>query len=293
MFVIFVVVEVLMPETAMAPTRVILNRSIAGSMLFMFLLLGGLTSGCLLSGDFVPSGKRRLTHTRRHQHDPFGLVPGHSWYRDGHLYTKDWILCSAHASFSMLVSPVLCAVGGGLLSTLSPTSNHSHWIGYQVLYGFGIGCGFQTSNLAAQNVLPCVDVPPGLALMFFMQQLGGSIFLFIGQNIFSDKLVNRLSGVADLDTEAIINTGATDLGKIVQSSELTTVLDAYSYALTRIFIVTAALSACMILGAVAVEWKSIKGPAGASRTAEAKLEEGGERSQERESWWGRRTKWLI
>ena len=162
-----------------------------------------------------------------------------------------------------------------MLSTLSPTSNHSHWIGYQVLYGFGIGCGFQTSNLAAQNVLPRVDVPLGLALMFFMQQLGGSIFLFIGQNIFSDKLVNRLSGVADLDTEAIINTGATDLGKIVQSSELTTVLDAYSYALTRIFIVTAALSACMILGAVAVEWKSIKGPAGASRTAEAKLEEGG------------------
>jgi hypothetical protein len=40
----FVVVEVLTPETAMAPTRVVLNRSIAGSMTFIFLLSGGLMS---------------------------------------------------------------------------------------------------------------------------------------------------------------------------------------------------------------------------------------------------------
>ena len=269
LFVIFVVVEVLMPETAMAPTRVILNRSIAGSMLFMFLLSGGLMSVVYYLTVWFQAAK--------------GDSPIHAGISTIPLVLSLVIFGIVAAIFTqkigyyvppMLVSPVLCAVGGGLLSTLSPNSNQSHWIGYQVLYGFGIGCGFQTSNLAAQNVLPRVDVPLGLALMFFMQQLGGSIFLSIGQNIFSNKLVNRLSGVAGLDTEAIINTGATDLGKIVPSSQLTTVLDAYSYALTRVFIVTAALSACMILGAVAVEWKSIKGPEGSSRTAEAKLEEG-------------------
>lgn len=98
--------------------------------------------------------------------------------------------------------------------------------------------------------------------MFFMQQLGGAVFLAVGQNIFSSQLVDSLPGMAGLDAEAIINTGATALRKTVPSSELGTVINAYSFALTRVFILAAALSACMILGAVAVEWKSIKGNKG-------------------------------
>ena len=159
---------------------------------------------------------------------------------------------------AMLLSPVLCSIGAGLLSTLSPSSGQNAWIGYQVLYGFGIGCGFQTSNLAAQNVLPRADVPLGLALMFFMQQLGGSVFLAVSQNIFSSRLVDNLSGIAGLDTEAIVSTGATALRTIVPLQQLKTVIHAYSHALTRVFTLTAALSACMILGSLAVEWKRIK-----------------------------------
>jgi hypothetical protein len=44
----------------------------------------------------------------------------------------------------------------------------------------------------------------------------------------------------------------------VPASELDAVIDAYSYALTRAFVLAAALRACMILGALLVEWKSIK-----------------------------------
>ena len=160
---------------------------------------------------------------------------------------------------AMLLSPVLCSIGAGLLSTLSPSSGHNAWIGYQILYGFGIGCGFQTSNLPAQNVLPRADVPLGMALMFFMQQLGGSVFLAVSQNIFSSRLVDSLSGIAGLNNEAIVNTGATALRTIVPSDELKTVIHAYSHALTRVFVLTTALSACMILGSLAVEWKRIKG----------------------------------
>ncbi len=160
---------------------------------------------------------------------------------------------------AMLLSPILCSIGAGLLSTLSPSSGHNAWIGYQLLYGFGIGCGFQTSNLAAQNILPRADVPLGLALMFFIQQLGGSVFLAVSQNIFSSRLVDSLSGIAGLDTEAIVNTGATALRTIVPSDQLEIVIHAYSHALTRVFVLTAALSACMIIGSLAVEWKKIEG----------------------------------
>ena len=159
----------------------------------------------------------------------------------------------------MLISPFLCSTGAGLLSTLSPSSGHNAWIGYQILYGFGIGLVFQNANLPAQNVLPRADVPLGMALMFFMQQLGGAVFLAVSQNIFSSKRVDSLSGVAGLDTGAIVNTGATALRTIVPSDQLNIVINAYSRALTRVFVITAALSGCMILGALLVKWKRIEG----------------------------------
>lgn len=271
LFVIFIVVEVLKPETAMAPARIVLNRSIAGSMTFMFLLSGGMMSVVYYLTIWFQAAKGDSA-----MNAGISTIP---------LVLSLVIMSIVAAIFTqkigyyvpaMLISPLLCSIGAGLLSTLSPSSEHSYWIGYQVLYGLGIGCGFQASNLAAQTVLPRADVPLGLALMFFMQQLGGSVFLSIGQNIFSSKLVDRLSGFVGLDAVIIINTGATDLRSIVPSSELETVVEAYSYALTRVFIMTAVLSACMVLGSLAVEWKSIKaekGSGGPANPAEARLEE--------------------
>jgi hypothetical protein len=94
--------------------------------------------------------------------------------------------------------------------------------------------------------------------MFFMNQQGGAIFLAVGQNLFSTQLVERLSGIADLDTKAIINTGATELRKVVPANEIDTVVSAYSYSLTRVFILSAALSACVMIGSLMVKWVSIK-----------------------------------
>jgi hypothetical protein len=271
-FVIFVVVEILMPETAMVPTRVVLNRSVAGSMFFMFLISGGLMSIVYYLTIWFQAAKGDSA-----LHSGISTIP---------LLLSMIILAIPTALFTqkigyyvpaLLLCPVLCATGAGLLSTLKSSSGHSKWIGYQVLYGFGLGCGFQTSTLVPQNALPRADVPIGMAMMFFMQQLGGSIFVSVSQNIFSNKLVDRLSGVAGLDAEAIVNTGATNLRSVVRASELNAVVDAYSYSLTRVFIMAAALSSCMILGALTVEWKSIKGKKGSEgplENEEPKLEEG-------------------
>lgn len=45
----------------------------------------------------------------------------------------------------------------------------------------------------------------------------------------------------------------------MSTDQLPAVLGAYIHALTRVFVISAALSACMIFGALPVEWKSIKG----------------------------------
>lgn len=111
--------------------------------------------------------------------------------------------------------------------------------------------------LPAQTVLPRADVPLGLALMFFCQQLGGAVFLAVSQNVFSSTLVRSLSGIAGLDARAIVNTGATNLRRVVPKDQVAIVVKAYSHALTRVFVLTAILSACMVLGALAIEWRKI------------------------------------
>lgn len=246
----FMVVKALTLETAMIPTRVILNRSVGSSIFFMFLL-----SGVMMTVIYYLTIWFQAAQGQSAMEAGIRTLP---------LVLSLVIIGIAAAIFvekigyytpAMLVSPILCAIGGGMLSTLAPSAGSNKWIGYQIIYGFGIGCDFQTCNLVPQNVLSRADVPLGMALMFFAQQLGGSIFLSIS---LSDQLVDSLSGIGDLNTETIVNTGATALRSTVPPQNLHAVINTYSYSLTRVFILTTALSACMILGAVFVEWKSIK-----------------------------------
>ena len=270
-FLAFLVVEVLMPDTAMAPTRVVLNRTVGSCMLFVMFIYAAMIVVVYYLAIWFQAAQ--------------GLSAKEAGIRTIPLVLSLVVLGILSAKVTerigyyvpaLLLSPLLCAVGCGLLSTLTPSAGKGHWIGYQVIFGFGIGCGFQNSNLGPQTVLPRADVPLGMAMMFFMQQLGGAIFLSVGQSIFSSQLLKGLSGITDLDTAAIINNGATALRTIVPSNEVDLVVNAYGHALTRTFILTAALSACMIFCALAVEWKSIKTEkkgAGQDNKAEVDVEE--------------------
>lgn len=254
LLVAFGIVETLTPETAMAPTRVVLNRSIAGSMVFTFLNYGStMAIAYYLAFWFQAVKGDTATHAGINTIPMIialvvsGVLAAKVTQRVGY-YIPGMITCS-----------VLSAIGAGMLSTMTRYSDHSYWIGYQVLFGLGLGCGGQQGSLAAQSVLPKKDVPLGLALGFLMQQLGGSVLLSVCQNVFSTKLVGRLSGVAGLDAQKIVNTGATDIRTVVPAEELGVVVDAYNFAVMRVFLVAAILSACTIVGVAMMEWKSIKG----------------------------------
>ena len=266
-FVGFLIVEFKMPETAMAPPRVVLNRSVGGAMFFTFVMSGGMMNVVYYISIWFQAAQGQSAMQAGVRTIPLvlplvlsGIVAAVVTQKIGYYVP------------AMLISPVFAAIASGLLSTLTPHSGASKWIGYQVFYGIGLGMGAQTANLASQTVLPRKDVSLGTAMMLFTQQLGGAIFLAVGQNLFSRQLVQQLSGIAGLDTQAIIDTGATELRKIVPASEIDNVISAYSYSLTRVFIIAAALSACMIFGAVCQEWRSIKkdaGPAAKNTAADA------------------------
>lgn len=159
---------------------------------------------------------------------------------------------------AMLIAPSLMAIGQGLMSTFSPNSGTGEWAGFQFLTGFGLGFGMQTVGLAVQTVLPREDVSTGMAISFFGQQLGGAVFLCVGQAIFNQIMGAKLSHVPGLDASVIVSTGATDLQNVVPEESMGLVIQAYNAACTKIFLTGMALALATLAAAMCMEWKSIK-----------------------------------
>jgi uncharacterized membrane protein YedE/YeeE len=72
----------------------------------------------------------------------------------------------------LILSGAFMAIGAGLLSTLKVNSKTAPWVGYQIIYGLGVGFGMQQAIISAQTGLPLSDVPIGTALIMFAQTLG-------------------------------------------------------------------------------------------------------------------------
>ncbi|KAL9126067.1 MAG: hypothetical protein Q9217_004825 [Psora testacea] len=163
----------------------------------------------------------------------------------------------------MILASVLMAVGVGLISTWKVNSGPSEWIGYQIIYGLGVGFGMQQSLIAAQTVLPLQDVPVGTSIINFSLTLGGALFISVAQNIFTNRLAaNLTSNVPNIPSSLVLETGATSLKQAIQRTNpgsLDGVLTAYNNALTQTYYVSVAMAALSIFGALGMEWKSVKG----------------------------------
>jgi hypothetical protein len=158
----------------------------------------------------------------------------------------------------LLAGSVFMSVGAGLLTTLQLNTTMPKWIGYQILYGFGLGMGIQAPNIAAQTVLSLDDVATGTSLMLFSQLLGGAIFTSVGQSVFTNGLVNRLSGIPGFQASTISGTGATGLSDSIPESLEEEVLVGYIEALRGAFRVGLVLASLTIIGAIGMEWRSVK-----------------------------------
>ena len=160
----------------------------------------------------------------------------------------------------MIGSSVLMAIGAGLLSTLKVGSGHPMWIGYQALFGLGVGMGMQQPLIAAQTVCDLDDIPTATAVTNFCLTLGGALFISVGQNIFTNRLVTNLAAtVPNLNPSIVLQVGATSLRQAVDPSNLSGVLSAYNGAITQTFYVSLAMACFSIIGSLGMEWKSVKG----------------------------------
>jgi MFS family permease len=152
----------------------------------------------------------------------------------------------------------ITSLGAGLLTTLSINTSVGQWIGYQILYGFGLGCSVQAPNMAAQTVLPRNEVSIGASLMLFFQTLSGAIFVSVGQNVLDNQLVNRLASISSITSQQISKAGATGIFDLIPPQYHTLALDAYNNSLRVSFQIALIMACISIIGGLIMEWRSVK-----------------------------------
>ncbi|KAH7064488.1 putative efflux pump antibiotic resistance protein [Paraphoma chrysanthemicola] len=152
------------------------------------------------------------------------------------------------------------SVGGGMLTTWTPETKTANWIGYQILFGVGVGFCLQQPMVAVQTVLDIKDVPVGASLIVFVQSLGGAMFVSVGETVLSNSLVKELvKNAPTVHPSEVLETGASRLQGTFSKEVLPGIILSYNNALTQIFLVATVMAAFTVVGCVFVEWKSVKG----------------------------------
>ncbi|KAF7367324.1 Major facilitator superfamily transporter [Mycena sanguinolenta] len=253
--IIFVAVQIWKQENATVPPRIFVKRSIwaggwfsltMGASFFIFVFYIPIWFQAIKGTTAVRSGIDNL---------PMILALVISSILAGGLITT----FGYYTPFIWLAT-ALITIGGALMTTFKTNTGHAHWIGYQIIFGLGIGFGMQVPLIAAQTVLELQDVPIGTSINMFLQTLGGALFISVGQNVFQNKLISGLvSHVPGISPELIFQAGATNLKNAVDPQYLSAVLEVYNTALVTAFRVGLGMAAATVVGSVAMEWRSVKG----------------------------------
>lgn len=255
LFMAFVGVQIWMGEMATVPPRILIKRSISAAVWYGFFLGGSF----FIVMYYLPEWFQAVEGTSATE-SGIRILPFSFAQMVGVAVSAGLTTRFGYYTPFMFLGTAIMAAGAGLLMRLKVDSSMGVWIGYQIVYGIGSGLGFQQPTIAAQTVLDLSDVPVGVAIAMFTQLLGGTLFVSVGQNVFTNKLiVNLADTLPNISAQAVVSSGASNLQKLVQPSDLPALLTAYNGGLAQTFMVSLILSCLTIVGAVSMEWKSIKG----------------------------------
>ncbi|QIW94581.1 hypothetical protein AMS68_000099 [Peltaster fructicola] len=160
----------------------------------------------------------------------------------------------------LIIGSIFSAAGAGCLTLLKADASHAQWIGYQVIYGIGFGFAVQAPEIVVQTVLPPEDIPAGISLIVFTQSIGGAILVAVTQSIFFNKLIAGLSVIIGPEAAAsAVSEGTTNYQGQIPAEILSPVLEAFNYAIVTSWYGAVAIASLSIVGALACEWRSVKG----------------------------------
>ncbi|RYP73131.1 hypothetical protein DL771_003767 [Monosporascus sp. 5C6A] len=202
----------------------------------------------------------------------FQTVHGYSAFSSGTMLTPliaGYVLCSIVAGGltvvigyynpGMIIGTALAIAGAALLTTMNLNTTTARIIGYQLLYGFGVGFGFGQPSYVVQTILPTPDVPIGITFITLVQNLSASVFVAVGQSIFQGELRKRLQAIVpDLDLYSIRESGAADIMNTLPPELQEEGREAYSASLLSTLYISLALSCASAVGALLIRWGSMK-----------------------------------
>ncbi|KAK8150459.1 hypothetical protein G3M48_001932 [Beauveria asiatica] len=250
----FTAIQVFLPNSRTVPTTIIQNRNIWFAAIFAMCSSGAMFIAVTYLPIYFQAIKNASALSSGIMVMPLilgflimSIISGMLTNITGY-YNPSFFLCT-----------VLASIGAGLTSTFGVNTPQSQWIGYQALLGFGIGFGLQQPIVCAQHVLSEPDVPFGVALINMMQMLGGAIFVAVAQNIFLNHLAEGVgNALPGYDTSGVLKGGLTDFKNLFTESQIPKVIPVYAQVLDRVFWIAAGLCAATLIGAVGVQWRSMK-----------------------------------
>lgn len=113
----------------------------------------------------------------------------------------------------------LCAIGLGLMSTLSAKSSTGDWVGFQILASAGIGLVFTASLPSTLAALPETDAAVATGTYSFVRSFGLVWGITVASSAFNGQVNARLDSIADLSVRDLMCDG----GAYTYASEGTTI----------------------------------------------------------------------
>ncbi|RAR14043.1 MFS general substrate transporter [Stemphylium lycopersici] len=148
----------------------------------------------------------------------------------------------------MLTGAALATLSTGLMYTFDTDTGMGKWIGYQILYGAGVGLGFQMAINTAQANVSIADMSSATATVFFFQTIGGAFSLSASQSGFANRLLSMLAETAPgVDPQLVIGTGATQIRNSFTADEVPGILEAYMAGIKVTMAIATGLAGASVL----------------------------------------------
>lgn len=250
----FILVQVFLPNSRAVPTTIIQNRNVWFAAIFAMCSSGAM----FIAVTYLPIYFQAIKNASALSSGVM-VMPLILGFLVMSIISGIITNVTGYYNPSLFLCTILASIGAGLLSTFTPDTPQSQWIGYQVILGLGIGFGLQQPIVCTQHVLSQHDVPFGVALINMMQMLGGGVFVAVSQNVFINHLAEAVGRVLPgYDTHKILEGGLTDFKQLFTADQIPKVIPVYSDVLDKVFLIVTGLCCATVIGSLGVEWRSMK-----------------------------------
>ncbi|KAJ5304827.1 uncharacterized protein N7443_004487 [Penicillium atrosanguineum] len=247
-------------DGAMIPGNLIVRRTITFSVLFSFCHFGSLGIlnyylpewfQAVEGASPLESGTRVLASVLAQIVGTLssGILARRIDFYNPWLFTGPLFMCTAAALYTQFTA----------FNTPS-----SHWIGFQVIQGLGVGMAQQMPSLIVQLAVHDKPdlMPAAVSLNLFFQYLGATVAQVIGGIVFRSILGKSLNehGLNATQRALLSAAGTADIRKITNANFpklLRPILESYNQAITSTFFVAVGTTVAAFCFAFGVKWTRI------------------------------------